>query len=134
MQKKITFGISADSTEFDRTVDQLQRKIREIYKGSDNSRQQFENQVRMGAGGIGKAPTVQDRHRQDLNDEKARRDTAKFIKEQIRDQEKLQQVLNKQVETMRILRKEQGASSQAYQAEMVRAAQTRAQQDAKDEG
>jgi hypothetical protein len=55
--------------------------------------------------GLGQAPSASDRNKLDQADAKARRDTDQFIKQQVRDQEKLAKTINSQVEEMKKLQK-----------------------------
>jgi hypothetical protein len=105
MKKEIRFSAKLDTQEFDRTVDALQRKIKEIYRGSDIGRLAQQNQERLSRAGLGPAPSAQDRARTEQADAKARRENDQFIKQQIRDQEKLAKTINSQVEEMKKLQK-----------------------------
>jgi hypothetical protein len=103
MKKEIRFSAKIDDTEFNRSVEAMQRKLKDIYKGSDQGRTSFQNQERIAKAGLGPAPTQADRNRQDQTDAKARRDTDQFIKQQVRDQERLNKEINNRLKTLKAL-------------------------------
>lgn len=107
IQKTLRFSAKLDTQEFDKTVDALQRKLKDIYKGSEQSRLSYQNQERMGRIGIGPGVSPADRTRMDQADARTRRETDQFIKQQIKDQEKLAKSINSQVEEMKKLQQVQ---------------------------
>lgn len=107
MKKELKFSAKLDTQEFDKTVDALQRKLKDIYKGSEQGKMSYETQERLAKAGLGSKPTAGDRQKADQADAKARRDTDNFIRTQIREQENLGKKIAKQVEDMKKLREEQ---------------------------
>jgi len=95
MKKEIKFSARLDTGDFDRTVEALQRKLKDIYKGSDQSRLGMQNLQRASSFGIGPGATPADRQRLEQMDTKSRRETDAFIKTQIKDQEELARRLNR---------------------------------------
>jgi hypothetical protein len=105
MKKSIEFKASLNTEDFDRTVEALQRKLKDIYKGSEQSRTSYQNTQRAGAIGIGPGLSAADRQRMEQTEVKSRRDTDRFIKDQIKDQEELAKRLHRLgLEKERLLR------------------------------
>jgi hypothetical protein len=109
MKKELRFSSKIDTAEFDRSVEQMQRKLREIYSGSDSQRALMETRQRVSQAGLGSAVTPQEKAKVDADERRHRQELEKFIRQQSREQEKLNKELTTQVAQMRALRKEQEA-------------------------
>lgn len=105
MNKQIKFSTAIDTTNFDKSIEQMQRKLAQIYQKSDASRSAFETKASTGAVGLGPRSTMQDSARQDQMDRQSRRELDMFIKSQIKHQENLNQGLKKQLEMQKEIHK-----------------------------
>jgi hypothetical protein len=103
MKKEIKFSAKLDTQEFDRTVEALQRKLKDIYKTSEQGRNSFQTQERLSQAGLGPAVNPMQRAQQE---ERLRRETDRFIKQQIKDQEKLAKTLNDQLDAAKKLQEQ----------------------------
>jgi hypothetical protein len=98
MKKEIRFSSIIDTKEFDRAVEQMQKKLQSVYQASDRSRAQLEIKQAVYRAGLGPAPTAADKAKADQEDRKTRQELDKFIKEQVKYQEALGKTIAKQLE------------------------------------
>lgn len=98
MRKEIRFSSVIDTKEFDRAVEQMQKKLQSVYQASDRSRAQLEVKQAVSRAGLGAAPTPGDRIRADQEDRRTRQELDKFIREQVKQQEALAKTIAKQLE------------------------------------
>lgn len=114
MKKEIVFSVKAETAAFDRTVEALQRKMRDITGGPDLERQQMMTRTRLAASGMGAPLNEADRRRADQQDRQARQELEKFIKDQVAQQDKLNKayaVRNQQMKEMQEMQKKVAAGS-----------------------
>lgn len=97
MKKEIRFSSSIDTKEFDRAIENMQRKLQQVYQRSDVSRQQLETKANASRAGFGQPVTPQDRVRVDQEERRSRRELDKFIRDQVKENENLSRELNKQL-------------------------------------
>lgn len=105
MAKEIRFSSVIDTAAFDKSIKEMQDKLKSVYQGSDSARNQFDLKNRVYQAGAGPAPTAADRRRVDQEEQKNRLETKNFIREQMRAQEQLGKELNKQIEMRKELLK-----------------------------
>jgi hypothetical protein len=98
MKKEIRFSTVIDTKEFDKAVEQMQKKLQSVYQASDRSRAQFEVKQAVSRVGLGPAPTAADRVKADQDDMRTRRALDAFIKDQVKLHEDLGKKLAKQLE------------------------------------
>jgi hypothetical protein len=98
MRKEIRFSSVIDTKEFDRAVEQMQRKLQSVYQASDRSRAQLEIKQAVHRAGLGPAPTAADKIKADQDDMRTRKALDAFIKEQVKLHEDLGKKLAKQLE------------------------------------
>lgn len=98
MKKEIRFSSVIDTKEFDRAIQEMQKKLQSVYQASDRSRAQLEVKQAVSQVGLGRAPTVADKARADQEDRKTRRELDNFIREQVKQQENLGKAISKQME------------------------------------
>lgn len=89
MKKEIRFSTSVDTAEFDRAFDHMRKKLDEIYQKSDRSRSLLESRQIAQSGGLGRPATEGEKTRAFQEDLRQRRELGLFIKDQIREQERL---------------------------------------------
>jgi len=98
MKKEIRFSSIIDTREFDRAVEQMQKKLQDVYIASDRSRSQLEVKQMAYRAGLGSAPTLQDKIKAEQDDRRIRKAMDDFIKEQVKQHEELGKKLAKQLE------------------------------------
>ncbi len=102
MKKELRFSALIDTKEFDKTVQEMQKKLQAVYQASDRSRSQLEVKQAVSRVGLGPAPTQADKIRADQDDRRMRREMDLFIKDQVKQQE----ILNKSISDQLKQRKE----------------------------
>jgi hypothetical protein len=113
MKKEVIFSIKADTAAFDRTVEAMHKKMKEI-GGADLERQQIMTKTRLAAAGLGAPATPGEKAKADQEDRKARTELEKYIKEQVAQQDKLNKayaVRKDQLEEMQEMQKKLSAGS-----------------------
>jgi hypothetical protein len=121
MKKTISFSARLDTQEFDRAAEALQKRVREIYQGSTGGYSSFQVQDRLARAGFGQASDPTQRA---AAEEKVRRETDRFIREQRREQEKLASLLDDQRKTLDKMRDRwkdinQGSEKHAKTMELI---------------
>lgn len=96
MKKEIRFSAKLDTQEFDRTVENLQRRLRDIYSGTGQTRLAFENAERLRKIGIDPGASAPDSARVRQMEDRARRETDLALKQQVKDHEKINKQLSDQ--------------------------------------
>lgn len=118
MKKEIRFSAKLDTSEFDRTIDSLRKNLKDIYRGADQARLSYQNQQRASQLGISGPPTEEQRRRLEVSENRARRETDVFIKQQVRDQERLAKILEKQEEKLKKLKDLQKEKNKSTEEEL----------------
>jgi hypothetical protein len=112
LKKEFVFSAKFDTSDFDKSVEQMQKKLREIYAPSDMVRAQTQTAQRlqgMGMGGMMSQPTAEGYQRAT---QQSRREMDQLITEQARGQEKLGKIIAQRGELLKKL--------QGQQKEMVK--------------
>lgn len=105
IKKELTIQARFDTSDFDRSVESLQRKLRELYAPADMVRAQTQTAARLqqiGMGGIMSAPTPQAQQQASLQQ---KRELEQFIRDQAQGQEKLTKLVAKREEKLNNLKK-----------------------------
>jgi hypothetical protein len=98
MRKEIRFSSVIDTKEFDRAVEQMQKKLQSVYQASDRSRERLEVKQAAYKVGLASAPTAQEKQKADQEDRQHRQNLDKFIREQIKYQKEIADTIAKQLE------------------------------------
>lgn len=104
MKKTLEFSTKIDTSDFDRAVEQMQRKLKEIYRPADNAASQRATATRLeglGLGGNLSKPTM-DAYSKSINQTKVAMD--KFIADQAKGMEYSAKLIAKQEDGMKKLR------------------------------
>lgn len=107
MKKQIEFQAKFDTSDFDKSVEQLQRKLKDIYAPSNITNNQIQTAQRlqsMGLGGMMSTPT-QDQYKKAT--QQSRRELDALISEQVKAQEKLGKLIVKRDEALKNLQQRQ---------------------------
>lgn len=107
MKKEFVFSAKFDTSEFDRSVEQMQKKLKDIMAPGDMMRMQRDTAQRMqnsGQGGIMSAPSMEAFTKAT---QASRREMDQMIAEQARGQEKLGKMLAQRTETLKKLQDQQ---------------------------
>lgn len=107
MKKEIVFSSKLDTAEFDRSIEQMQKKLREIYAPADMIRAQSQTASRltgMGLGGNLSQPSFEGFQKAT---QQSRRDLDQLIKEQATGQEKLGKMISQRIEKLKELKTQQ---------------------------
>lgn len=107
MKKEIEFLTKFDTSDFDRAVENMQRKLREVYRPADNAQSAQQTSKRlenMGLGG-GLSKNTVDAFNKSM--QQARRDMDKLISDEAKGQEKLAKFIAQREQKLKSLRKEQ---------------------------
>lgn len=106
MKKEIKFSAKLDSAEFDRSVDQMQRKLKDMYAPADQVRQQTQWSQKMGNAGIpGASAPTQDAYQRAT--QQSRREMDQFLATEVKRQDQLSKNIEKRVEKIKELQKQQ---------------------------
>lgn len=118
MKKEIEFSSKFDTTEFDRSVDYMQKKLKEIYAPVDMARQQNQTATQLNKTGINgtmSAPTQDAFSRASMQ---ARRELEEFLKRESTATEKINKMYNERVSKLRELREAQAGVVKGSQEEL----------------
>lgn len=118
MKKEFVFSAKFDTAEFDRSVEQMQRKLKDIYAPVDMMRMQQQTTQRlagMGLGGGMSQPSVEAMQRAT---QQSRREMEQLIAEQARGQEKLGKIIAQRSEMLKKLQTQQKEMVKDSQAEL----------------
>lgn len=96
MKKEIRFSSSIDTKDFDRAIEGMQRKLQQIYQGSDTSKMMLETRSMAARQGIGREPTQAEKGRSYQEDMRVRRELGRFIKDELKTQEDLVKKIEQQ--------------------------------------
>jgi hypothetical protein len=96
MKKELRFSAKIDTQEFDRALSKMQQQLKEIYRSSDITQVAAQNTQRLRQIGIDPGRMAVDQPQAKIAEAKERRELDLFIKQQIRDQEKLSKQLQEQ--------------------------------------
>lgn len=106
MKKSVTFSAQLDTTDFDRSVEKIQKKLKEISPAAITQMQYATGQrmQQQGLGGSMSTPTTEAYQRATINSHK---EIEKSIKEQAVAQEKLGKMISQRSETLKRLQSQQ---------------------------
>jgi hypothetical protein len=93
MKKELLISAKFDTSDFDKSVERMQNRLKDLYAPSDMVRQQSQNNQRMAGMGMGdiRPGVSQEQYQKTALQTKRQLDT--FIKEEVKDQEKLTKMI-----------------------------------------
>lgn len=95
-----------DTTEFDRSIDAMQKKMRQISTPSEAAGGRVAYQERLRASGMGGGASESERQRAANLEKQAKLDQEKFVREQVRREEELNKLYNLRFEKIQRINKE----------------------------
>jgi len=107
VKKEFVFSAKFDTSEFDKSVEQMQQKMQSIYAGSDVMRRQRETAQRLQQGGFGSVMSDPGMEAYKRATQSSRREMDQMIAEQARGQEKLGKEIQKRSEFLKKLQEQQ---------------------------
>ena len=107
MKKEFVFSAKFDTSEFDKSVEQMQQKLQNIYSGSDVMRRQRETAQRLQQSGFGNVMSDPGMEAYKRATQASRREMDQMISEQARGQEKLGKELQRRSEFLKKLQDQQ---------------------------
>lgn len=118
MKKEIVFQAKFDTSDFDKSVEQMQKKLKEIYAPADMVRAQTLTQQRLQGQGLGNIsqPSMDAYNRAT---QQARREMDNAIREQVTGQEKLGKLIAQRAEKVKQLTDEQSKMVKGSQEELA---------------
>lgn len=112
MKKELTIAAKFDTSDFDKTVESMQKKLKDIYAPADNIRAQQQTSQRMQQVGMQSPVGAVTQDQMAKATQQKVRDTENLIKSEAQGQEKVGKLLAQRVEKMKELQK--------LQSEMIR--------------
>lgn len=107
MKKEIKFSAKLDSAEFDRSIEQMQRKLKEIYAPADSIRQQSQMASRMESMGMPGQMSKPTQQQYQQTTQSVRRDMDQMLATEVRRQESLSKTIEGRIGKVKSLREEQ---------------------------
>lgn len=104
-KKEVIISAKLDSSDFDRSIKTMKDKLSQITAPAEMSQQILQTRTRMSEMGMGRPPTEAERRRADAETKNAMRDTEKFIKEQVQQQDKLIKAYDTRIKQLKELKK-----------------------------
>lgn len=117
MKKEFVFSAKFDTSEFDRSVEEMQRKMKSMHSSADMTRMQNETARRMQQSGVG-GMTPQSMEAYQRATQSARRELDNLISEQAKGQEKLGKFIAQRAESIKQLVNEQKKLVQGSKEEL----------------
>jgi len=108
LKKELRISAKLDSGDFDKTVADMQRKLKDIYSASGPNTN-IGIQDRLSKGGFGAAPTESQRRQADLAEKQNRRDLDIHIREQVKAQDEMNKKLAEKLEILKKIQSTEGA-------------------------
>lgn len=96
--KEVRFSTVIDTSSFDQAINKMQKKLQELTYTSDRSSSILGIKQDAYRAGAGSAPTMNDQARSDRDQLNTRKQMIGFIKEEVKEAEKLRKLLNEQLE------------------------------------
>lgn len=112
MKKEIQFSARMDTTEFDRSIESIQRKLKDVYAPSDMIRMQHATSQRLGGMGMGGIMSTPGGDAFQKATQQSRRELDQLIRDQATGQERLGKMLAQRLEKL--------SQMKVQQAELVR--------------
>lgn len=106
MRKELIIAAKIDSTEFDRSIDQLQRKLKDIYSPADTIRMQQMTSQRLQTSGLGQGMSTPTMEAYRRATQQTRRELEQMISQESKGQEKLIKQISERVDKLRALKNE----------------------------
>jgi hypothetical protein len=95
LKKELRFQAKLDTSEFDNSVKQMQNRLKEVYTGADTMRQAISTQQRGAGMGLAAPATPAQQRQADDQSKRSLQETDRFIKEQLRTQQRLSDIIDK---------------------------------------
>lgn len=106
MKKELLISAKFDTSDFDKSVERMQNRLKDLYAPADMVRAQTQTSQRLNQMGIGGMQSPgNDAYARDT--QKSRRDLDQYIREQAQGQEKLTKIISKRSEKLDELKKKQ---------------------------
>lgn len=118
MKKEVIFSAKFDTSDFDKSVESMQKKLKEIYAPADAVRAHAQTQQRLQQVGMGSQVGGQTSDQMANAVQKARRENDLAIREQVVGQEKLNKLLALRQVALEDLKKRQAESLSGSQKEL----------------
>lgn len=107
MKKEIKFSAKLDSAEFDRSIEQMQRKLKEIYAPADAIRQQQQMAGRMDGMGLGGNMSKPSQETYMRATQQSRREIDQMLAVEVKRQAELSKSILERLNTVKALKNEQ---------------------------
>lgn len=100
MKKQVEFSVRMDTTEFDRSIENIQRKLKDAYATPDMIRMQQVTSQRLGGIGMGGMMASPGLEAFQKSAQQSRREMDQLIRDQVVGQERLAKALSERLETL----------------------------------
>src|ERR1044072_4648743 len=107
MKKELLIAAKFDTTEFDKSIEQMQRKLKDIYAPADIIKSQNATSQRLNQAGFGGAMSAPTQEAFVKATQQSRREFDSLIREQATGQEKLTKLISKREEKLKALQEQQ---------------------------
>jgi len=108
LKKELRISTKLETGDFDKTVADMQRKLKDIYSAAGPSTS-LGIQDRLSKGGFGAAPTESQRRQADLAEKQSRRDLDIHIRNQVKAQDEMNKKLAEKLEILKKIQSTEGA-------------------------
>lgn len=119
MKKSVTFSAKFDTQEFDRSVEQMQKKLKELYAPADQIRMQNATGGRMESMGMGgnMSRPGQEAFRQ--ASQQSRREIDQALVKETQQQDRLSKIIDRRAEKLKEMRAQQDTMTKGSQEELA---------------
>jgi hypothetical protein len=104
--KQIKISTKMDTADFDRAIEQMQRKMKQMSSSAETTSGGIAFKDRLKASGVGAGSSESERQRAAQLDRQAKTDQEKYIKEQIKREEELGKIYNARLEKIKKINEE----------------------------
>lgn len=118
MRKEFVFSMKLDAADFDRSIAEIQQKLKNIYAPSDIVQRQQQTAQRLASGGMGGIMSQPTQQAYQQATQQAKRDMDQLIAEQARGQEKLGKIIAQRSELLKKLQSQQKEMTKDSQEEL----------------
>lgn len=107
MKKELTISAKFDTSDFDKSVERMQNKLKDLYAPSDMARQQQMTDQRLRSIGMGDARSGVSSEQYQKTTLQVRRELDGFIKSEVKEQEKLTKIIQFRVDSLNKMKEQQ---------------------------
>lgn len=101
LKKELRIQVKAETQDFDRTVDSMQRRLKQMTSGPEAAKAGIQTKDRAAALGIGTGATEGERRRADQMEQQAMRRNEQYIRDQVKQQDSINKALANRLQQLK---------------------------------